>query len=156
MKYAILAISTCIMFSCGTAPVTAEPNDRYLAEAIYFESGTESYVCKVMAAQTIMNRVNKKNWENDVKSVVHQVSQKGTCQFSYMCDGKPEYIDYNSKTYKDSVEVASLVLYNPTLPDLSEGADHFINHSLSNKNWHKGMEYVGTCDGHSFYKRDKS
>lgn len=149
-------LSLC-MFSCaGTAPVTArETSDfDYLVEAIYFESGTESVMCKVATAQTIMWRVTKPNWKNTIKDVVHYKSAKGTCHFSYYCDGKPETFDYNSKAYKESYAVANQVLYG-NLPDFVERADHFINKNLSSATWYMDMDYIMTCDGHSYFRRDQ-
>lgn len=131
-----------------------ETNDlRYMTEAIYFESGVEPDICKMYVAKAIKVRVTKEFWADTVEEVVHQVSPKGTCQFSYYCDGKSEEMDYDSETYKRSFEIANWALYNEDLPDrFFGGADHFINHALSDKDWYENMEFIAMCGGHSFYR----
>ncbi|AGG58209.1 hypothetical protein VPDG_00048 [Vibrio phage henriette 12B8] len=133
-----------------------ETNDmRYMTEAIYFESRGEPDICKLFVAKTIKTRIAKNFWKDTVEEVVHQVSKKGTCQFSYYCDGKPETMDYESEAYKHSYEIANWALYREDLPDSMFGfPDHFINHALSDKDWYEGMERVVVCGGHSFYRSD--
>ena len=132
-----------------------ESNDlRYMTEAIYFESRGEPELCQMYVAKTIKTRMNNKHWGTTVKDVVHQVSKKGTCQFSYYCDGKPETMDESSKAYKIAYTIASSALFNEDLPDSLFRADHFINHKLSNKDWNTDMEKIVDCGDHSFYRSD--
>lgn len=145
---------TVAVISAITNVEAKETDDlRYMTEAIYFESGTEPDICKLMVAKVINERVSKSFWKNTVEEVVHQVSKKGTCQFSYYCDNKPEVMDYDSETYRRSYEVANWALYREDIPDeWFGGADHFINHALSDKDWHTDMEFIAKCGGHSFYR----
>lgn len=150
-----VACVSALMVSCHSDAAPKETNDlRYMTEAIYFESQGEPDMCKMLVAKTINIRVQKKFWGDTVEDVVHQVSPKGTCQFSYYCDGKPEVMDYDSDAYKRSYEIANWALYNEDLPDRFFTSDHFINHNLSNKDWHKDMKFVMLCGGHSFYESD--
>lgn len=124
------------------------PDEFYLTQAIYFESGVEDYQCKIKLAQTIMNRVNKNSWKDNIKDVVWQRKQ-----FSYTHDGKPETMKQDSVAYKQSFSAAQAVLYG-NIQDISRGADHFINHNIADTkvNWFKSMEFVGRCGNHWFYK----
>ena len=66
----------------------------WLACAVYFESRSESYDGQYMVAQTVLNRVEDPRWPNSVEAVVRQGEEKKNgCQFSFMCDGKPEHIE---------------------------------------------------------------
>ena len=134
---------------------TTETNDlRYMTEAIDFESRGEPKLGQLYVAKTIKTRMNKRHWGTTVKDVVHQVSKKGTCQFSYYCDGKPETMNESSQAYKTAYSIANAALFNMDLPDSHFRTDQFINHKLSSKEWHTDMELVTACGDHTFYRSD--
>lgn len=116
-----------------------------LAEALYFEARSEPTKCQIMVANVVMNRVVDKRWPNTITGVINQ-----PWQFSYMHDGKPETITY-SGVYSTIYYLSALVIAK-AIPDLTDGANHYLNHNLSSAKWHTKMEFKGRCGDHWFYK----
>lgn len=67
---------------------------QWLAKAIYFEArGENSLEAQEAVAKVVLVRVVDPRWPDTVEAVVRQGEErKNRCQFSFMCDGKPEYI----------------------------------------------------------------
>lgn len=64
-----------------------------LACGIYFEARNQSVAGQYLVAIVILNRVADTRWPNSIEAVVRQGEKiKNGCQFSFMCDGKPEQI----------------------------------------------------------------
>ncbi|WP_206682708.1 cell wall hydrolase [Chthonobacter albigriseus] len=71
-------------------PSTAytEPEQRCLAEAIYFEARGESEKGQLAVAQVVLNRVRNPAYPDSICKVVYQnEGKRDACQFSYACDG---------------------------------------------------------------------
>jgi len=100
-----------------------------LAEAVYFEARSESFVAQLAVANVILERVSSKKYPDDICSVVHQSRKwkgkpiRNKCQFSYWCDGKPETIA-NVDAYQQSVSASELALQGVILAQ-TEGATHY-------------------------------
>jgi len=59
-----------------------------LAEAVYYEAGTESVEGQRAVAQVVLNRVRDPNFPSSICGVVYQGhGRKSGCQFSFACDG---------------------------------------------------------------------
>ena len=60
-----------------------------LAQAIYYEAGSESEAGQRAVAQVVLNRVRHPSWPNSVCGVVYQGPMRagGGCQFTFTCDG---------------------------------------------------------------------
>ena len=64
-----------------------------LAQAIYFEARGEPELGQRAVGQVILNRVASPRYPDTICGVVHQNAHlHNRCQFSYVCDGKPEII----------------------------------------------------------------
>jgi spore germination cell wall hydrolase CwlJ-like protein len=100
-----------------------------LAEAVYFEARSESFVAQLAVANVILERVSSDRYPDDICSVVHQSRKwkgkpiRNKCQFSYWCDGKPETIA-NVDAYQQSVSASDLALQGVILAQ-TEGATHY-------------------------------
>ncbi|MCA9366391.1 cell wall hydrolase [Candidatus Kaiserbacteria bacterium] len=96
-----------------------QESDRYwLALGIYFEARGESYEGQRKVAEVILNRVTDKRWPNTVEGVIRQGEERlNRCQFSFMCDGKPNHI----KNIKDWQQVLSVA--DKALADRAAGAE---------------------------------
>ena len=100
-----------------------------LAEAVYFEARSESFVAQLAVANVILERVSSEKYPDDICSVVHQSRKwkgkpiRNKCQFSYWCDGKPETIA-NVDAYQQSVSASDLALQGVILAQ-TEGATHY-------------------------------
>ena len=63
-----------------------------LAKAIYFEARSESIRGQMAVAKVILNRVHDPRFPNTICGVVYQgAERRNSCQFSFACDGKPDY-----------------------------------------------------------------
>lgn len=138
----LMALSSCTPVSHAVADELSK-----LTEALYFEDAMGDSECQIMVANVIMNRVAKKNWPNDIISVIEQPNH-----FSYLHDDKPEDIGDWDK-YVTLARLASGVM-NGDIVDNTDGADHYINKELSSATWWKDMHHVVDCGDHSFYRRD--
>jgi spore germination cell wall hydrolase CwlJ-like protein len=60
-----------------------------MAQAIYYEAGSESEDGQRAVAQVVLNRVRHPAWPNSVCGVVYQGPMRpgGGCQFTFTCDG---------------------------------------------------------------------
>ena len=79
-----------------------------LARNIYFEAGGEPRNGKIAVAEVTMNRVKSRQYPRTVCGVVHQ-RIKGTCQFSWVCEGK-KTVYRNSSAWLDSIKIAENIL----------------------------------------------
>lgn len=78
----------------------------WLACGVYFEARNQSYEGQYWVAQSILNRVHDSRWPNTIEAVVRQGEErKHRCQYSFMCDGKPEHI-VNETAWQTAVTIA--------------------------------------------------
>ena len=110
-----------------------------LAKNIYHEARGEQDEGKIAVSNVVINRVNSKNFPNDICSVVYQRNQitfidkilkifpiPALCQFSWTCDLKPNDSFYDYKSWESSQKIAKAVfegLHN----DITGGATHYFN-----------------------------
>ena len=132
-------VSTLALAGCATAEgkivVNATTQDhKCLAEAIYFESGSEPREGKIAVGHVILNRTQSGIYPSSICQVVHQVDSK-KCQFGWTCRKHrlPE-----GKRWETSQQIATLVLSGKSY-DLSNGALSFRNRKYyrHNKKVHK-------------------
>jgi spore germination cell wall hydrolase CwlJ-like protein len=119
--------STLALAGCASAEskivVNATTQDhKCLAEAIYYESGSESREGKIAVGHVILNRTQSGIYPTSICQVVHQVDSK-RCQFGWTCKKHklPE-----GKRWETSQQIATLVLSGESY-DLSNGALSFRN-----------------------------
>jgi len=119
--------STLALAGCATAEskivVNATTQDhKCLAEAIYYESGSESREGKIAVGHVILNRTQSGIYPQTICKVVHQVDAN-KCQFGWTCRKHklPE-----GKRWETSQKIATLVLSGKSY-DLSNGALSFRN-----------------------------
>lgn len=84
----------------------------WLAKAIYFEARGETKHAGLegmrVVADVILTRVEDPRWPNTIEAVVRQGEEKpNRCQFSFMCDGKPEHIE-DGASFEIATYVASV------------------------------------------------
>lgn len=149
-----------------------DPQLYCMAQNIFFEAGTESYMGKVAVALVTMNRVKDARYPNDICQVVYQgpvreswktqvtpdkddaifYPIKNRCQFSWYCDGKDD-IPTNSVGWRHSQEIAIFVVKLGQWAGLLEGATHY-HADYVNPKWRKKLHLVGQIDRHIFYRWD--
>jgi len=145
MKYFLLAL----------VPLTGHTGPIYdvapLGEAIYHESRGEPLVCKIVTAQSILNRVDQDRFPNTVEEVVHQKTKKDgiwVCQYSYYCDDISDELSEPASRL-DSYEIAAMTLM-ADIPDLSNGADHYYAYEKVKPDWADDLEDSFICGKHRY------
>lgn len=126
---------------------------KCLAENIYFEASNQSLAGKMGVGHVVLNRVNSPSYPKTVCGVVKQRSPNGSCQFSWVCDGKSHTIKRDSEAWKQSKLVAhNLLAVNGEVNiDITEGATHY-HADYVKPAWRKRLIYVARIDNHMFYK----
>jgi len=119
-----------------------------LAQAIYFEAGGESVAGQHAVAAVILNRMRSGRFPGTVCEVIRQTA-KGTCQFSWWCDGK-------SDTPRDRdrwllAEQAARDVLSGEHADRTHGA-LFFHASYVRPRWSKRLQKTAAIGNHIFYR----
>jgi spore germination cell wall hydrolase CwlJ-like protein len=126
---------------------------KCLAEAMYFEARGEDILGQYAVAEVILNRVDSDDFPNSVCKVVSEGATKlNACQFSYNCDGKPEYVN-DSRSYKRILKLSNM-LYGGTARVLTDGAT-FYHAKTVTPSWITQMKKTSEIGRHIFYKIEK-
>ena len=128
-----------------------------LAEAVYFEARSESFVAQLAVANVVLERVQSERYPDNICDVVRQGRTwkgkpiRNKCHFSYWCDGKPETIA-NVDAYVEAVSASELALQGVILMH-TEGATHY-HASYVSPDWSspKYMTKIVTIGNHIFYR----
>lgn len=151
-----------LAYARETAPVTGgfasgepiETSDKELwclSTAIYFEARGESYRGQVAVAQVVLNRVKDRRYPNTICGVVFQnQTKRNACQFSFACDGIPEYVN-DSKSWAQAEDIAKRFTDGELY--LTEVADATHYHATYVRpGWAPRMTKVTQIGLHVFYK----
>jgi len=119
---------------------------KCLADNIYYEAGNQSSTGKLAVAAVTINRVKSPKFPKSVCSVVYQRT-RGTCQFSWVCEGKKKV--RSQMQYAESKRIAEKVLLS--------GANHgifgrnvlFYHADYVNPRWN--LRRVTKIGDHIFY-----
>lgn len=119
---------------------------KCLADNIYYEAGNQSSTGKLAVAAVTINRVKSPKFPKSVCSVVYQRT-RGTCQFSWVCEGKKKV--RSQVQYAESKRIAEKVLLS--------GANHgifgrnvlFYHADYVNPRWN--LRRVTKIGDHIFY-----
>ena len=155
LKIIVLNFVFFIMLSFFASQVRAD-NLSCLAEAVYFEARSESFVAQLAVANVVLQRVQSEHYPDNICDVVRQGRTwkgkpvRNKCHFSYWCDGKPETIA-NVDAYAEAVSAAELALQGVILLR-TEGATHY-HASYVTPYWALDERFsaVGQIDNHVFY-----
>ena len=154
--YKVILISTFLILLSTIVSQTKADNLSCLAEAVYFEARSESFIAQLAVANVILERVASERYANDVCSVVRQGRTwkgkpvRNKCHFSYWCDGKPETIA-NVDAYAEAVNAAGLAMKGVILLH-TEGATHYhASYVLPYWALDDRFSIVGQIDNHVFY-----
>ncbi|WP_018631306.1 cell wall hydrolase [Neomegalonema perideroedes] len=139
-----------------TKDANAAAEAKCLSDAIYFEARGESYDGQIAVAEVILNRVEGAAFPNSVCEVVYQGQHRMfACQFSFVCDGKPEVVA-DQRAYRRAQEIAKLVLGGERRGISAGGgkdkATHYHARSVS-PSWSQAFKRTATIGEHVFYAR---
>lgn len=123
IKAAVLVSSLAVAGCAGTEEkivVNATTQDhKCLAEAIYYEAGTEPTAGRHAVAHVVMNRSKNTKYPKTLCEVVYQRSLRGhSCQFSWTCH---KHTPPKGIAWEESQQIATLVMTGKSW-DVSRGA----------------------------------
>lgn len=124
---------------------------RCLAEALYFEARGETVRGQFAVAEVILNRVDSRAYPQSVCGVVNQGASSTVCQFSYVCDGKPETIT-EDRAFSRAGKIAAIMLSGAPR-GLTMGATHFHTAQV-NPGWASRLPRTATIGAHLFYRQN--
>ena len=119
-----------------------------LARNIYFEAGGEPRAGKIAVAEVTMNRVKSKQYPRTVCGVVHQKT-KGTCQFSWVCEGK-KHVYRNSSAWRESIKIAENILISKHHYGIIGSAKYF-HATYVEPDWAGRKKVIKKIGQHIFY-----
>ena len=133
-------------------PASGGADWQCLSEALYFEARGESLKGQFAVAEVILNRVAASGYPDSICGVVRQgANGKRGCQFSYVCDGKPETIA-EPAAWDRAGKVARLMLDGKTSEKLTAGATHFHT-SQVRPGWSQVFPQTARIGTHLFYRQ---
>jgi len=118
-----------------------------LAKNIYFEAGGESRNGKIAVAEVTMNRVKSRQFPRTVCAVVHQ-KVNGTCQFSWVCEGKS--VIRSNSAWRESVKIAENMLISKKKYGIIGNAMYF-HADYVNPSWANQKTLIAQIGSHIFY-----
>ena len=122
-----------------------------LTEAIYFEARGESINGQIAVAEVIINRAENPIFPSTICGVIKQGAENlNSCQFSYKCDGDPEYMT-NRKAKKRAADVAILMMKGERR-HLTDRATHY-HADYVDPYWASSLKKTATVGTHLFYRR---
>lgn len=133
-------------------PSGKEPLDdaiTCLARTIYWEAKGEEADGMEAIASVVMNRLGHEGFPDTVCGVVREGREKGECQFSWWCDGRPDDVE-EEKRYEIAKEIARRAL-NRQLADRTGGALYF-HHRRVSPDWAGKYTKKAEVGEHLFYK----
>ena len=126
-----------------------------LADNIYFEAAHESLDGKRAVAFVTINRLQTRNYGNDICGVVYQKTGK-TCQFSWYCEKKitnKQLTVRETSLYNDIRELAvNMVINFEHYNDVTGGATYY-HADYVQPGWK--LEKVDQIGRHIFYRSNK-
>jgi len=125
-------------------PAGREPLDdaiTCLARTVYWEARGEATVDMEAVASVVMNRLGHEGFPNTICSVVRQGQERGSCQFSWWCDGRSDQAKEDA-SYATAKEIARRAL-NLQLTDRTRGALYFHQRNAT-PGW--ASEYTRTAE----------
>jgi spore germination cell wall hydrolase CwlJ-like protein len=120
-----------------------------VSRTIYWEAKSEGTAGMEAIANVVMNRLGHQGFPDTVCGVVRQGHERGACQFSWWCDGRPDDAKEN-ESYVMAKEVARKAL-NRQLPDRTGGALYF-HHRKVTPRWSARYIKTASVGDHVFYK----
>jgi len=148
---------TLAFVGCGTAQSKIVENastqdHKCLAQAIYYESGSEPLAGRHAVAHVVLNRVKSGLYPTSICEVVYQRNYLARgCQFSWSCR---RHATPSGVRWQQAQEVATLVLAGKS-EDTSRGATIF--HGRNDRVNYSSKHYQKTAviGGHTFYRQKK-
>jgi spore germination cell wall hydrolase CwlJ-like protein len=130
--------------------------ENCLTTAVYFEARSESMVGQLAVATVILNRVKASNSHPSICGVVYRgASHLNACQFSFACDGKPNFVD-DARAWKMAYDMTELALANDGKTDkplqiLATATNYHTDYV--DPYWSKSLTRLTKIGHHIFYSQ---
>ena len=125
--------------------------ERYLANAIYFESRSEPVRGQMAVAQVVINRAFSGFYPNDICGVVYQNARRHlACQFTFACDGKRKIINERgawARTNRIAKQTLDGQIYVPEVVKSTHYHAIYVH-----PNWVREMKKMVRYGIHNFYR----
>ncbi|MGO4561849.1 cell wall hydrolase [Rhizobiales bacterium 3FA27D7] len=133
------------------ASVFSKPEQKCLANGIYFEARGESLRGQAAVAQVILNRVRNPAYPNSICGVVYQNDDwLNRCQFSFACDGRRKRIEDPAR-YKIAQDVGMAVTAGKIfIPEVGSSTHYYA--AYVNPGWARAMKKMTRIGLHIFYR----
>lgn len=128
---------------------TGDAEWQCLAQALYFEARGETVKGEFAVAEVILNRVESPRYPGTICGVVRQ-GGRGSCQFSYICDGNSDNIR-EPQAYAVAGKIARLMV-DGAPRDLTLGATHFHTRNVR-PDWARRFPRTAEIGAHLFYRQ---
>jgi spore germination cell wall hydrolase CwlJ-like protein len=123
---------------------------RCMTEALYFEARGEPIRGQYAVAEVILNRVDHKEYPNNICDVVYQNAHRHlACQFTYACDGLPEAV--TDRAMWERLSRISRIMMDGADRPLTSGATHYHATYVS-PNWARVYPRTASIGQHRFYR----
>ena len=134
----------------ATQPLASGGEDwSCLTKALYFEARGETVAGQFAVAEVILNRVDSPLYPRSVCGVVGQRGGGG-CQFSYVCDGRPDVM-HEVGAYREMGKIAAIMLAGAPRA-LTKGATHFHTNAVRPR-WAHRFPRTAVIGAHLFYRQ---
>lgn len=120
-----------------------------LAQAVYYEAGSESLTGQRAVAQVVLNRVRHPSFPKSVCGVVYQGAGSRACQFTFVCDGSLGRVPSESG-WRDAEAVARAALSGYVEPSVGEATHYHADYVAPG--WAPLLAKIGTIGQHIFYR----
>lgn len=142
---------------CAALPAEAKHGDPpapdsaldCLSRALYFEARGESDRAMTAVAHVVLNRVADPEYPATVCAVVREGGERGPCQFSWWCDGRPD-VAWETDQHARALRIARKALAGES-DDPTEGANMF-HHVGVRPGWAEQAEARGRIGDHLFWR----
>jgi spore germination cell wall hydrolase CwlJ-like protein len=122
---------------------------KCLTQAIYYEAANEPVDGKRAVAQVILNRVRHPAYPHSVCGVVYEGWSRGTCQFTFVCDGALLRAPM-PRQWRESEEIATEALAGVTEKLVGAATNYHADYVLPR--WAFTLPKVGQIGAHIFYR----
>jgi hypothetical protein len=120
-----------------------------LAQAIYYEAGSEGTDGQRAVAQVVLNRVRHPLFPNTICGVVFQGASRDTgCQFTFTCDGSLRR-QPSTRGWKHAWAIAGEALNGSVFPKVGYATHYHASWMLPY--WASSVDRIAVVGGHIFY-----
>lgn len=121
-----------------------------LAQAVYYEAGSETIDGGRAVAQIVLNRVRYQGYPHSLCGVVYQGSERSTgCQFSFTCDGSLMRVP-NAYLWARSRRIASEALAGRVYAPVGHATHYHADYVAPY--WADSLDKVAVIGRHIFYR----